>query len=126
MAQGSWLMIHNASAKMEGGVDDFRLAAEILAETNAQIAAIYRSRWNGTGAALVAALEKETWFSPETAIAAGLADDVADSVAIAAKIARGRYVNTPELLIAAHDDGKKRFGMIKAHCKLWMLAAAAE
>jgi ATP-dependent protease ClpP protease subunit len=126
MARGSWLMIHNASAKLQGGVDDFRQAAEVLAETNAQIAAIYRARWTGTDAALVAALAKETWFSPETAIAAGLADDIADSVALAAKIARGRYVNTPELLIAAHDDGKKRYGLIKANCKLWMLAAAAE
>jgi ATP-dependent protease ClpP protease subunit len=86
MPRGAWLMIHPAHGKMEGGVEDFRDAAEELERVNASIFPFYRPRWLGTDAELRIALSTDTWFDAHQAAAAGLADRIGDSLQTAASV----------------------------------------
>jgi ATP-dependent protease ClpP protease subunit len=104
MARGSSFMIHFCAAEMRGTVEDFEFALDSLRNANEEIMKTYLPRWRGTEAELRAALERETWYTAEQAVAAGLADRVADTLALAAKVSsRHEYKNIPSnLAIAAH------------------------
>ncbi len=102
MAQHSWMMIHEAHGSMNGRAGDFRAAADRMDAINAEIVSIYSQRWNGTEAALRAALDAETWLDAEAAVASGLADRISESMSIAACVdARFGYKKLPETLAKA-------------------------
>lgn len=86
MPIGSWIMIHNSHGKMEGGVEDFREAADELERVNSSIFEYYKTRWLGTDAELRAALSTDSWFDAHQAVEAGLADKVGDSLQVAASL----------------------------------------
>lgn len=86
MAEGSWLMIHRVQGVAMGTADDFRKAAADMEQMDGQIIAIYSKRWSGDEEALKAAVDAETWFTGEEAIAAGLADSIDASVEMAASL----------------------------------------
>lgn len=99
MAQHSWMMIHEAHGIGMGRAADFRTAADRLEAMNAEIVSIYTKRWKGTADDLRAAMDAETWFDAEGAVASGLADSVGKSLSIAACIDnRFGYKKMPETL----------------------------
>lgn len=103
MAKHSWMMIHEANGIMRGRASDFRAAAERLEATNREIMSIYSGRWKGTEDDLRNALDVETWYSADDSVGAGLADNVSDSLAIAACLDQSKftYKNVPQLLLDA-------------------------
>ncbi len=104
MTQGSWMMIHGVQATLSGNADKFHEAIERIEKHNDDIYAAYRPRWTGTEKELRDALRVDTWLSAESAVRLGLADEISDTVAIAASVKGSRfgYKNTPsELQIAA-------------------------
>lgn len=100
MAKHSWMMIHEARGAMSGRAGDFRTAADRLDATNSEIVSIYAKRWKGTEDELRAALDAETWLSAEDSIAAGLADSLGETMAIAACVdaSQFKYSNVPKRL----------------------------
>lgn len=80
MAQGSQQMIHKASSISFGNADQMREDADQLDTVDRMIAGFYAARaGRGSVDDWLVAMAAETWYTPEEAIAAGLADEVAAS-----------------------------------------------
>lgn len=79
MAPGSMMMIHKAWSFGIGNADDFLATAELLEKIDGQLIEAYANRSAGkkTADELAALLRAETWFTPQEAIDAGLADEIA-------------------------------------------------
>lgn len=77
MGRNSTMMIHNASGFAMGEAKDLRKMADLLEATTKNIASIYSERAGGAEADWLAAMDEETWYTAEEAVAAGLADKVA-------------------------------------------------
>lgn len=74
MNRNSEMMIHNARGMAQGDSKLMREMAVLLDRQNDKIAAIYQDRAGGTLEHWLNAMGNETWYSPEEAVKAGLAD----------------------------------------------------
>jgi ATP-dependent Clp endopeptidase proteolytic subunit ClpP len=77
MNRHSELMIHDGWGLCMGNAADMRDTAERLDKLSDTIAEIYSDRAGGTVDEWRAAMQEETWYDAEEAVAAGLADRVA-------------------------------------------------
>ena len=103
MAQGSQMMIHEASSMAWGTASEMRHTADMLDQTNADIAQMYAQRTGGDVSEWRQAVAVETWYTAAQAVAAGLADEVVqlpqrapEQVAALATDVRTPDVLTPE------------------------------
>jgi ATP-dependent protease ClpP protease subunit len=78
MAPGAQMMIHDAWGIVMGNAADMTAMAGTLDSISNNIASIYANAAGGTTASWRAAMQAETWYSAEEAVAAGLAQSVAD------------------------------------------------
>ena len=78
MVPGSMMMIHKAWGVAIGNADDMRSYVDLLEKIDGQIAAAYARRSKGDEEEYMGLMAAETWFTAEEAVAAGLADLVAD------------------------------------------------
>lgn len=78
IAPMAFAMIHEAHGGVMGRAEDMRSTAETLDKISAQIASAYVARSKITLDEARALMAAETWFTAEQAIAAGLADRLAD------------------------------------------------
>jgi len=78
MAPNSELMIHDAWGVCVGNAADMRAMGELLDHVSDNIASIYAAKAGTDVATWRAAMTAESWYSAEEAVAAGLADSVAD------------------------------------------------
>lgn len=72
------MMIHDASNLVFGNAEDMREMADLLDTLSDTIAEIYADRAGGTVETWRDAMKTETWYSAADAVAAGLADRVAN------------------------------------------------
>lgn len=79
MSLGSQMMVHNPSGFAMGDAKTMRELADTLDKSRASIASIYADRAGGTADAWGTAMDAETWYTAQEAVAAGLADKVDDS-----------------------------------------------
>lgn len=79
------LMIHNAFAMACGDATDLREMANQLERNTANIAGIYAARSGQPAEHWLALMDKETWYTGQEAVDAGLADGVVPSKAVTAK-----------------------------------------
>lgn len=103
MAPHSRLMIHEASAMAEGNAEDLAKMVERLEDASQNIASLYAGRSGTDAASWREQMRAETWFTPEAAVAAGLADEVgiADGDDGERDIAFGVLLGMPRQEIAA-------------------------
>lgn len=80
----AWVMIHNASGCCRGTSDELREAADWMERVNATIVDIYSKRGVHDADYYRTAMDAETWYSAEEAVAAGLVDEIEEAVSIAA------------------------------------------
>lgn len=73
MASASQMMIHDASALCVGNAADMRECASMLDGASNMIAQVYAARAGGNAETWRAAMQNETWYSSDEAVAAGLA-----------------------------------------------------
>lgn len=115
MCPNSEMMIHDAMTFAEGNADDISSALAGLERASENIASIYAAKAGGDAASFREAMKKETWFTAEEAVLAGLADRVGGVVepglvaAIPYNFAlmnkfKGRQGNPPADLIHKGDD----------------------
>lgn len=71
------VMIHNPRALTSGEAKDMRKAADLLDMVKGQVIAAYAEGTGQTAETLSAWMDAETWFTPEAAIAAGFATEMA-------------------------------------------------
>lgn len=76
MAPNSELMIHDAWGVAVGNAADMTQMAELLDHVSDNIASVYARKAGGAIEEWRAAMQRESWFSAEEAVAAGLADSV--------------------------------------------------
>jgi ATP-dependent protease ClpP protease subunit len=75
MAPNSMLMIHDASGLCMGNAADMEEMAQLLALISDNIADAYVAKAGGTREQWREAMQTESWYLPEDAVAAGLADE---------------------------------------------------
>lgn len=84
MAENAMMMIHNPSALAAGTSDEMTKMASLLDALTAGMVSAYSSK-SGLGREAVAKImDEETWLDAEQAVAAGFADEIGASLAVAA------------------------------------------
>lgn len=78
MGRGAMMMIHNAWAFAMGNASELRKTADLLEKVDGNLADAYAGRSTAERDQIVAWMAEETWFTADEAVAAGLADSVAD------------------------------------------------
>lgn len=92
MADNALFMIHNPAGAVQGTADDMRKMAEVLDRIReTALVGTYAKRSNLSTDELVAAIDAETWYSADEALAAGFVDEVAPGLRIAAHFDLSRY-----------------------------------
>lgn len=79
MGRNSQLMIHDASGGCWGNAADMEKTADILSKLSDQVAGVYAEKAGGDAAQWRDVMRAETWYTPDEAVAAGLADSVDES-----------------------------------------------
>lgn len=105
VAPGAMMMIHDASGLCIGNAGDMRELAELLDKVSDNIASIYAEH-SGRPGGWRDAMQAETWYTADEAVAAGLANRVAErpaaaALAAAAKFDLSAYLNAPRIAMAA-------------------------
>lgn len=75
MMPNSMLMIHDASGLCYGDATDMQQMADVLDKISTNIAGAYAAKAGGTAADWRGAMRAETWYLPDEAVEAGLADE---------------------------------------------------
>jgi ATP-dependent protease ClpP protease subunit len=76
MTRNARMMIHDARGFAMGPAADMREMADLLDDLSNNIADIYVQKAGGTIATWRELMAKDTWFSAEQAVDAGLADEI--------------------------------------------------
>ena len=102
---GAMMMIHDASGLCMGNAADMISMADLLSKVSDNIACIY-ARHSGQPAGWRDAMQAETWYTADEAVAAGLAHRLAQrpdegALAAAAKFDLSAYLHPPRLTAAA-------------------------
>ncbi len=104
IARGGLMMVHNPTVYPDASdPEQLAVAAKNLAEIRATIAGVYAARAGGTEAGWVETMKSETYYGPENAVAAGLADTIVDlpvATAPGADGAPSRVLNLDVLRLA--------------------------
>ncbi|WP_051797716.1 head maturation protease, ClpP-related [Streptomyces sp. NRRL S-337] len=79
MQPHSQMMIHDGSGLAIGNASDMRETADLLDRQSDNIAGIYAERAGGTPEEWRERMRAETWYTAAEAVAAGLADEVAET-----------------------------------------------
>ncbi len=119
MASNALMMIHDPFAGVVGGAEDMRSMADILDKIKGQILDSYLRHAKGKTSreGLVTMMGKETWFTGQEAVDAGLAHEVTDSLAMAASLdlSKFKYRNAPKPApadVEAHNQRKARLAAL--------------
>lgn len=86
MASNAFLMIHNPWSETAGGSEEMRKQADVLDKLKESLVKIYAAKSGMSEDEIGAAMDAETWFSAEEAVAFGLVDEVFEGMKAAAKI----------------------------------------
>lgn len=78
MAPGSMMMIHNAWTMAVGDRHDLLDTAALLEKIDGMLAQNYALKSGGNAEAFAEMMDAETWFTPDEAVAAGLANSIAE------------------------------------------------
>ena len=81
-------MIHQAWSAVRGRASEMRSEADALDRLNANAAKVYAARSGKSEDEMAALMESDKWISADEAVEFGLADEVSDPKAVAAKVAR--------------------------------------
>lgn len=81
MLRGTHMMIHKPMMFAGGNSDDLRDMAELLDKVEDSMIDIYQTKTSMTAKEIKAALEAETWYTPEEALEVGLATHIDEAPA---------------------------------------------
>lgn len=99
MAEGSFLMVHNAWTFALGNAADLEQTAKLLRKVDAELAADYAKRSGATLAQAEAWMAAETWFTAQEAVDAGLANAALTDPAAFAAFNLAAFDHAPQALV---------------------------
>lgn len=104
MNQGTFLMIHNPFSVVAGDSAELLKMSQTLAKVKDSMIPIYQRHSSLSTQKLSELMNSESWFTPEEAIAAGLADEVGESdqsqMPIAASCDWSKFRRLPQTIAA--------------------------
>lgn len=101
IAEGAFIMIHNAWVLMIGNASELRDEAELLEKIDITIAADYQKRTGLEEDQINEWMSQDTWFSGPEAVEHGFADRLADTGAAENRFDLSAYSNVPKALTEA-------------------------
>ena len=107
IASNGFLMIHNPWATFSGDAQEMRQEADVLDKLKEGLVKIYSDKSGQDSQTIRAAMDAETWFDAEEALAFGFADEVYDGLEAVAKVDVSKFAKAPESLrkrMAAESD----------------------
>lgn len=97
ISEGGFFMIHNAWTWAMGNANDLTATAELLTKIDASLAGQYAKKSGMKVEDLRAAMDAETWYSAEEAVAVGLVDRIADGKKAEASWNMSAYAKAPKI-----------------------------
>jgi len=94
MTGNGLMMIHNAWSNASGDADALRERASILEKASESLISAYM-RSGKSREQIAAWMDAETWFTAEEALAAGLIDEIAEDIPMAASFDPAKYYKIP-------------------------------
>lgn len=101
MAGNAMMMIHDPWTVAAGTAEDFRKQADIMDQVKVNLAQTYAARTQTDEDQIMDMMTEETWMTATEARAAGFADDVTDSLDMAAKFDLSRFKKAPQSVAKA-------------------------
>lgn len=99
IAEGAFVMIHDAYGSTRGRAKDMRAFADLLDATNDSIIDVYAARTKQPADKLRKWMSAETWFSGKDAVKNGFADTIVENLKVAASISDpAMFKNLPAAL----------------------------
>jgi len=100
IAEGGFVMIHNARGRTFGEAEDHRRMADVLDQVNKTISDTYVARTKQDAAQVKKWMDAETWFDGKEAVEHGFADKIVENkLKVAASLAHsGMFKNLPASL----------------------------
>lgn len=108
IADGAFVMIHNASAIAMGNESDLRQTADVLHSIDGALAGIYARRMDISANDARTLMDAETWMSADDAVGKGFADAIERRAAVEASFDLSSFKNTPsDIRVAARGSAKQ-------------------
>lgn len=99
IAEGGFVMIHNARGVTWGEAEDHRRMADVLDNVNGTIIDTYEARTKQDKKKIKKWMDEETWFNGKEAVANGFADRIVENMKVAASLHDpSRFKNLPAAL----------------------------
>jgi ATP-dependent Clp protease protease subunit len=99
IAEGAFVMIHNAWLFAMGDARELRRTADLLDTVNGTIVDVYVARTKGDRKAIVQMMDDETWMTGAEAVKNGFADRMVENLKVAAAVVHpDRFKNLPQAL----------------------------
>ena len=95
MPENTMIMIHDPRAIVIGGAEDMRRMAETLEKIVDSIASMYEAKSGLSRDEIVTMMAEETWLSAAEAVERGLADEMVETVEIAARFDLSKFEHPP-------------------------------
>ena len=99
IAEGAFVMIHNAYMMAVGDAREMRRSADMLETVNNTIIDTYVARTKGDRKAIMKMMDDETWMAGAEAVQNGFADNMVANLKVAASVSHpDRFKNIPKSL----------------------------
>lgn len=99
IAEGGFVMIHNARSVTIGDAEDHRRMVTVLEQVNQTIVDTYVARTQQDEKKIRKWMNEETWFTGKEALANGFADKIVENMKVAASLAHSEmFKNLPAAL----------------------------
>lgn len=99
VAEGGFVMIHNAYMMAVGDAREMRRSADMLDVVNNTIVDTYVARTKGDRKAIQKMMDDETWLTGAEAVKHGFADKMVENLKVAASVSHpDRFKNLPKAL----------------------------
>lgn len=100
IAEGAFVMIHDAYGVSFGRAEDMRKYADILDMVNESIIDVYAARTEQSKDKIKKWMSDETWFTAKEAISNGFADTMTENLKVAASVSHpDRFKHLPSVLL---------------------------
>jgi ATP-dependent Clp protease, protease subunit len=115
IAEGGFIMIHNAYMLAIGDAREMRRSADMLETVNNTIIDVYASRTKGDKKAIAKMMDNETWMTGADAVKNGFADKMVENLKVAASVSHpDRFKNIPAVLKPNHRRAAAALSRIAA------------
>jgi ATP-dependent protease ClpP protease subunit len=119
MADGAFMMIHNASAMVMGTAAELERTIALLKSVDQTLVSVYAKRCGMKPAAVQALMDAETWMNAQDAVEKGFADAVTGEARVAAAVRDpSRYAHLPDALRANSQRASAALASIAAQMAL--------